>query len=192
MDRETWLFINTFADWLAALGTLAAVITSLYLARKSDRITLELRVGIRNVGFITARPITTADPQVPPKLFWICVTNIGRRRARITILYWKPVPWRKRGVVFVPPRNQYSSAFPIVLTDREEAIYAWPLSEFDTKGLCDEFTGLSGAFRLHLHRLCVTISTGEVFTCKPEKELRKFLRDSTVNAIDKAKPKPES
>jgi hypothetical protein len=31
-DRETWTFVNSFAPWLSAIGTLAAVITSLYLA----------------------------------------------------------------------------------------------------------------------------------------------------------------
>ena len=41
-DRETWLFINGFAPWLAALGTLLAVIVSLHLARRASR--LDIRV----------------------------------------------------------------------------------------------------------------------------------------------------
>ncbi len=29
LSEETWKFINSFADWFAAIGTLAAVVTSL-------------------------------------------------------------------------------------------------------------------------------------------------------------------
>jgi len=32
MNRETWQFINTFAPWFSALGTIFAVIISLRLA----------------------------------------------------------------------------------------------------------------------------------------------------------------
>ena len=45
-DRETWLFINSFAPWLAALGTVAAVIVALYLARRASR--LDIRVFGQN------------------------------------------------------------------------------------------------------------------------------------------------
>ena len=30
--KETWVFLNTFADWFAALGSILAVIVALYLA----------------------------------------------------------------------------------------------------------------------------------------------------------------
>jgi hypothetical protein len=52
MDRETWRFINTFAPWLSAVGTLVAVAVSLYLARKSNRIELEVSAGLRKVAHL--------------------------------------------------------------------------------------------------------------------------------------------
>jgi hypothetical protein len=39
-----------------------------------------------------------------------------------------------------------------------------------------QFTGFYGSIRLWLLRVCVTTSTGEVFRCKPEKELRELVR----------------
>jgi hypothetical protein len=59
MDQETWRFINTFAPWLSAIGTLTAVAVSLYLARRSDRQKLEVRVGLRNVAVLTDRLLSS-------------------------------------------------------------------------------------------------------------------------------------
>lgn len=47
MDVEFWKFINTFAPWLSALGTIAAVVVSLYLARRDKSIRLEVSAGHR-------------------------------------------------------------------------------------------------------------------------------------------------
>ena len=46
MDRETWKFINTFAPWVSALGTTAAVIVSLYLALRTARVKIRVGSGI--------------------------------------------------------------------------------------------------------------------------------------------------
>jgi hypothetical protein len=74
MDQDTWRFINTFAPWAAALGTFGAVLVSLYLARKSNWIELEVRAGIRKIGFIGGMPITGpashAGIKLPHELVW--------------------------------------------------------------------------------------------------------------------------
>jgi len=179
MDQETWRFINTFAPWLAALGTFSAVVTSLYLARRGNRIQLEVRAGLRQVGFIGGTPETFGAPENPPELVWTEVTNVGRRSANINRLYWRPLPWRKRGLAWFPARNHYSSAFPITLVDGESANYPVAVPEFEEKNrqlFHGEFSGLSGAIKLRLLRVCVGTSTGDVFSCKPEKELRELLR----------------
>src|SRR5688572_19989531 len=43
--RKTWEFINTFANWPSAIGTLAAVGVALYLAFRERRISLKLSAG---------------------------------------------------------------------------------------------------------------------------------------------------
>jgi hypothetical protein len=182
MDQETWRFINTFAPWLAALGTFSAVVVSLYLARKSNQIELEVRAGLRNIAFIEGMPVAGPPPgnfQPAPLLVWVGITNLGRRSAHIVSVYWKPLPWRKRGIVWFPPQNNYSSRFPITLDDGQSANYSSPVPEFEksfTKHFRHEFSGFFGAIRLRLLRVGVGTSTGEVFRCKPEKELRALLR----------------
>jgi hypothetical protein len=45
MDKEIWQVINTFAPWLSAIGTVSAVIASLYLATRDRRISLKISAG---------------------------------------------------------------------------------------------------------------------------------------------------
>jgi hypothetical protein len=46
LDQETWRFINTFAPWLSAAGTVTAVAVSLYLARQDRRVRLSVNASI--------------------------------------------------------------------------------------------------------------------------------------------------
>ena len=179
MTRETWQFINAAAAWFSALATFAAVVVALYLARKGNRIELEVRAGLRKVAFLGGSPQTVGVPENPPELVWIGVTNVGRRSANINLLYWKPLPWRKRSLAWYPRDRRYSSGFPITLADGESANYAFEVPDFFEKNqklFRNEFLGLSGAIKLRLLRVYVGTSTGDVFRCKPEKELRQLVR----------------
>ena len=176
-DQQTWQFINTFAPWLAALGTLAAVVTSLYLARRADRIVLEVRVGIRLLAVRGGRPGHGTE------LLWVNITNLARRSATLTTLHWRPVPWRKAGFLWLAPENSYSSPFPITLTDGQSANYAIPTSYFrkNFAGFAREtFSGFGGWIRLRFLRFQVFTSTGRSFTVKPEKPVLQQLRAITV------------
>ena len=46
-DQETWLFINSFAPWISAFGTIAAVIVALYLSIREKRVRLRVSAGYR-------------------------------------------------------------------------------------------------------------------------------------------------
>jgi hypothetical protein len=173
MDEETWRFINTFAPWLSALGTLAAVITSLYLARRHDRIALKITLGVREVA------VRGGGPEHGTVLVWLNIKNIGRRSATITSLHWQPVPWSKKGLIWLAQQNAYSSRFPVTLGDGEEANYAVPLEEFRTNfkdHARNLFSGICGAVRVRLLKISVYTSTGAIFKRKPEKPLREFFR----------------
>jgi len=172
-DQQSWQFINTFAPWLAAVGTLAAVATSLYLARRADRIFLEVRVGIRILA------VRGGGGDHGTELIWVNITNLARRSAILTTLCWRPVPWSKAGAVWHAPENQYSSAFPITLTDGQSAYYAMPTPDFrkNFAGFARQtFRGPIGWARLRLLRFQVFTSAGPSFTAKPEKEVLQQLR----------------
>ena len=69
-------FINTFAGWLSAVGTLLAVIVSLYLARRDSRIRLRVNIGIRKM--IIERGVHIV--KYAPDFILIAVTNVGSRK----------------------------------------------------------------------------------------------------------------
>src|SRR4029078_4627353 len=93
MDKETWQFINTFAPWLSAIGTISAVIVSLYFSTKSRRIDLKVDAVLN-----------TIVPQGMPNRDYvtISVVNMGHRAATITNIGWRIGFFRKRHFVQVP------------------------------------------------------------------------------------------
>lgn len=70
-DQETWRFINSFAPWLAARGTLAAVIVSLYLARRASRLELGVFPAVVNL-------VQQGRPGPHQEFFQIRVVDHGR------------------------------------------------------------------------------------------------------------------
>jgi hypothetical protein len=172
--KETWQFVNTFAPWLSAFGTIAAVITALHLARRADKIQLQLRVGIRIVA------VQGGGGDHGREYVWVSITNLSRRKANITHLFWKPVPWRKSGLIWIAPQNQYSSKFPITIDDGESANYALPVDEFRERfrdRASEMFSGFVGNVWLITLRFCASTSTGDTFYQRPEAELRALLRE---------------
>ena len=187
MDQETWRFINTFAPWLSAIGTLTAVAVSLYLARRSDRQKLEVRVGLRNVAVLTDRPLSSKPfmflsvnviSNVPPALVVVTVTNVGRRPVKLASMSWQA--GRGRHFLWTTMNNEYSYKFPITLGDGEPAFYSWPVAGLKknfTESFGDEFAGFRGAIRLRRLRLCVSTSTGDMFRQKPEKGVLELFKE---------------
>lgn len=184
IEQETWRFVNTFAPWLSAVGTLAAVITSLYLSRRGDRIRLKLSMGIRIVV------VQGGGSDHGTELIWLNITNIGRRSATITTLHWRPVPWRKSGLIWIAPQNDYSSPLPITLNDGQSANYASVTDEFRksfSERAQELFTGMVGAIRLRLLRIYVYTSTGKMFSTRPEASVRDLLRTLATRTENKGK-----
>jgi hypothetical protein len=195
MDPETWQYINAVPSWLSAIGTVGAVYVALRLARKDNRIALDVSAGIYVVGRV-ARPggryaflrvgVKIDGVQEAPRIVRVGITNIGRRTATVNLLFLRPLPWGTLlfGLTPSPPNSQdprdFSTLdFPVTLHDGESADYCWPQLEFvrmQTAQFRAEFKGFRGAIKLHLARMCVMTSTGDEFRCKPQKELRELIR----------------
>ena len=123
-DRETWLFINSFAPLLAALGPVAVVLVSIYLYRRASR------PDIRVSTSITSEPL-------PGKLFFrISVVNHSRKAVVKSIVWWSRGFGRRRQGWFVPPRNiySYSTEFPCDLDFAQEAHFFFPIETFHDHG----------------------------------------------------------
>ncbi|MBG0881932.1 hypothetical protein H0X90_34595 [Burkholderia sp. 9775_39] len=69
LDKEHWDFINSFANWISAFGTVGAVVVSLWLAMRPERIALSVSAGIRVV--------IIPGVQVPPARY-ITISAVNR------------------------------------------------------------------------------------------------------------------
>lgn len=120
--QETWKFINTFAPWLSAIGTISAVALSLHLARRDKNVRLEVSAGHRIM-------VTQAgDSEEPsPEYLFISIVNVGHREAQLTNIGWKAGIFKKKHAIQTIINNEYSNTLPIRLKDGEEARYLIPL-----------------------------------------------------------------
>lgn len=121
LDENTWKFINTFAPWFSATGTIAAVIISLRFARRDKKIRLEVSAGHRLL-------VTIGAPGPHEDFLCIHIVNVGHRDAQVTGVGWKVGIFRKRYAVQTLANDEYSSQLPIRLKDGEEAKYYVPLN----------------------------------------------------------------
>ena len=170
-----WNFINSFSGWLSGLGTLLAVIVSLWLARRDSRVRLKVHVGIRKV--LVERKVYERLAEEPDFLF-IAVTNVGRRVATVTGLLWKNRLVRGRWVFQMPGEAPLSAQFPAQLHDGDEAHFAVPLAGLASVNGPTDFKPLIPRPRMltvQFLRMLVRTSTGEFVSAPLEKELRKWF-----------------
>lgn len=164
MDVEFWRFVNSFAPWLSAIGSLSAVAFALYLARQDKRVRLDVSVGHRIL-------VTQGVEGPHPSYLAIKITNIGHREAQISNLTWKTGIFRKAHAIQTISRDDMSSAMPVRLKDGEEANYFVRLDdEHDWLGkFIEDFLPNKYWLRLKLARFRVHTTIGSEFSTKLEK-----------------------
>jgi len=169
-DRELWRFINTFAPWFSALGTLAAVATALYLARRERTVDLHVTAGVR---------VVAAPPQPPERFVTVEVVNRGRRRAIVDGIIWKLPRLFSEGYDYqwIPAENLYfPERIPATLEDGDRVRFGAPVAGFIE--MWEDVAGSSGWLRhikVRFLRIVVTTSTGLSFQRRIEKGLREEL-----------------
>jgi hypothetical protein len=170
-----WNFINGFSGWLSALGTLLAVIVSLWLARRDSSVRLKVHVGIRKI-FVERK--IYERPAEEPDFLLIAVTNVGRRVVTVTGLLWKNRLVPRLWVFQMPGEAPLSAQLPIRLQDGDEADFAMPLSGLAAVNESADFKALIPRPRIltiRFLRMLVRTSTGELIASPLEKELRKWF-----------------
>lgn len=117
---QDWQLINSFANWFSAFGTIGAVITALYLARRDKRIRLRVSAGH---GIIVSYDSEATQKQV----LAIRITNIGHRDVQVTGIGWRIGLLRRFYSEQTVISDGISNTLPIRLRDGEEACYYIPL-----------------------------------------------------------------
>lgn len=168
--QDTWRFINSFAPWLSAFGTISAVVLSLYLATRDRKVRLEVSAGYRVV-------LTPGNPSSQRGVLGIYIVNVGHREAQVINVGWKVGIFRKRLAIQQIERDGLSSTMPVRLKDGEEARYYLQLNDEDrwsekfVQQMLQPFPKLQARF--------VTVvaytSVGRTFEARIEKGLQKQL-----------------
>lgn len=80
-----WRFINTFAPWFSAFGTILAVVVSLRLARSQTKTSLRIQTGL-----------TAQFPDVEePDTVFVIISNLGLREVEISSIWWTIGWWHQ-------------------------------------------------------------------------------------------------
>lgn len=172
IGKADWELYNSFSNWFSAIGTLAAVIISLYLANRSGKPRASVSVGHRLI-------IITGDKRKPPEIVSFKIVNTGDRPIRIINIGWRIGLWKKRYAIQTFDEKQ-SSPMPVELTHGQEASWAvpfdypadpWP-NYFSRKMMKPNFWLSCMTIKAEFHT-----SVGEVFRIRPEKGLINKLRE---------------
>lgn len=159
---------GSVADWAAAMGSVAAVITALYLSMHSQKIKLKGFCGHRTI-------FDMSGPQ--GEVFLISVTNVGNRSTVIKNIGLKTGAFRKRFAVITVVRDKLSDGVPKPIADGEEAKWTIPL-EHDRrwlKDLCQSF--VTSRLDVYTLRVVAYTSHGTELVLRPEKNLRIILNE---------------
>lgn len=80
LPQSQWEFINTFADWFSAIGTILAVWVSLWLARQASLPKARITASVmRKVG----------ESGLGSEFLGIQIANVGDRPFIVTGLMWR-------------------------------------------------------------------------------------------------------
>lgn len=123
---QEWEVINSFSNWFSAIGTIAAVVVALCLARRQDKPRASLRAEISSVWF-------EKGSNKNREYLVIRAVNIGDRPVTISHLSIRFGFFRRVWVGVPLPDRETSSTFPTELSYGKEAIWYIPLERDDFK-----------------------------------------------------------
>lgn len=152
-----WAFWSTIGTWLSGIATVAAVITSLYLALKNPKIGGCVRLG-RMFFEVDDKPVVV-----------ITVVNKSLHSIRIKAIFWVVGGENEIQQMF---RNQASDPLPIRLEHGDEANYRIIINDDDSwlkriaKRLLDENASVEKM------QCVVALSTGERYRLKIDKRFK--------------------
>jgi hypothetical protein len=171
LDQHIQLW-NAIGTWVAGAATLAAVIVSLRLALRAERIRVRTTVGVR---LVFAGDGTPAEEHVG-----FTIVNLGDRPVTVNSVGWRVGRGKSARHSIQPLYGQYTPQYPKQLAHGEQATFmvsflalpSWP-KEFAT-GFVQDLSQKN----LRTLRALIHTSVGETIEVKPEENLLRRLREA--------------
>jgi hypothetical protein len=179
MSHNDWLFYNTFSGWASAMTTLLAVIVSLWLATRDNRVKLKVDASI--VVLATQGD----DPKRRQRYVSVAATNTGYGPVRVTGLFWQVGLFKRKHFMQLPPANPFSSQLPRVLVEGEVASIYFETALFTREAFPYLSKALGSSWpKLTLRRMKAgfTTSVGKSFKATINKSLRDWLASALLNS----------
>ncbi len=154
--------------WLGSIGTLAAVIVALYLARRDRKIKCSVNV---NISVLFDNFSSSQE-----KYLSITITNRNYRSFKFTGISWRKGIFKKTYLWQVPPQNEYSTSGTVKLEDGDEAKYLIPIDTFE-KHIYPELRVKERYFKMFFSRFTKIIVHTSVnnISLNLNKQFRKIL-----------------
>ncbi len=166
--------INSIGVWFAAIATFLAVILSLHLAKRSEKIKLKVYVGMR--------VIFDGDGSPQRNYVGITVTNIADRIVTINSVGWTVGKKKKKKHCIQPFRSNESSQCPLILSYGESGTFLIPLDIESSwiNSFSNDFVEDCSENNLKTLRLQVHTSVGKTIEIVPEKNLLEELIKANI------------
>ena len=164
--------------WVAGLATLLAVMTSLYLARRGERVRLKIWVGVRE--------LLGGDGSPQDECVCFNVTNVGERPVVVNLVGWVVGRGKKRKYCVQTLSGPLTKQYPMELTHGKDAMFTVSLSSTPnwTSDFCARFINDPSGRSLKTLRAQIFTSVGQTVEVKPETGLVDRLRLVTNRAVE--------
>jgi hypothetical protein len=174
LDQQIQVW-NAVGTWLAGIATFAAVVVSLRLASRYDRVRLKTYAGIRLLYI--------GDGTPAQELVEINVTNLGERPVTISTVGWAIGKGKKRRYCIQNLSGPYTSQYPIELTHGKSASFQvfFPVTPNWLSDFSNKFTA-SGEESLSTLVATVHTSVGQTVEVKVEDNLINKLMEARTHS----------
>ena len=171
----TWECINSFSNWISAVGTVAATFLALWLSVRDRRINLITQLSI---GLVPSSNPAILDQQVLALEF----TNGGPRTITVTSHAWR-LPFIKT-VVFMFPHldttlSHLSSKLPLELNDGKSGHIFYAIDHFakldDPGAVLFHNNRFVAWLRINFFRLYINTSVGKKVKVRVRRDVRRAL-----------------
>lgn len=173
VTMENYNIINTYATIFAAIGTISAVIVSLYFAYSNRKISLKVHTGIFQ------------GSQDNKEYILIKILNDGNRAVTISKHFGLEFGFfRKKNVIigFKYIDQNQSSNFPCRLYEGDEAVVAIPIEHNDDnflENLYNDFLKNSPMININTLKLQLYPNLGNTIKIKLNKSIKDAIHDFT-------------
>ena len=169
IDQQIQIW-NAVGTWVAGIATFAAVLVSLHLASRNERVQLKVFAGLRHV--------IRGDGTPPEEHLNIGVTNLGDRSVTVNTVGWAVGKRKKRLYCIQTVSGPWTAQYPTELQHGKQASFMVSLNHTPS-WLTDFANGfLKSVSDKEIDTLVAQIHTsvGQTIEVKPEKGLVERLR----------------